>query len=269
MGARSRTLWSVSLAAASLVLLAVSVTGEPARWTPASLIDGPLRVPDDHSLQAEIAEALDFRIREEHDLLLDAWEPGELITHARLTQDLLEFRPYGIDALFIVGDELFEYAFRPEDGLGNGLGESGAALYAGSGPRPNMRRAHVGPFGGPDAYSCASCHFVGGPDGAGTLTQNAIFFSTDGDRTLSAEQRNPPHVLGLGPVEALAQEMTRTLHTLRGSAISSAQALGQEVEVPLEAKGVAFGTLIARPDGSLDTTGVEGIDADLVVKPFG
>jgi CxxC motif-containing protein (DUF1111 family) len=37
----------------------------------------------------------------------------------------------------------------------------------------------------------------------------------------------------------------------------------------LTAKGIAFGTLTAKPDGSIVMDGVQGVDADLVVKPFG
>lgn len=262
------TLCAGALIASTLALSGFQATGKSDPWTVSDLLDGPLRVPDDVALQGQLEEALDFRIREDHDVLLNAWEPGELITNARATQDLLEFRDYGNDALFVFGDELFEYAFRPEDGLGNGLA-MGDTPFAGPLPRPNRRRAHVGAFGGPDAFSCASCHFVGGPDGAGTATQNAIFFSTDGDRTLSAESRNPPHLLGLGPVEALAREMTRDLLAQRREALDQAQRSGTPVEVALETKGVGFGRLVALPGGDLDLSLLEGVDPDLVIKPFG
>jgi CxxC motif-containing protein (DUF1111 family) len=41
------------------------------------------------------------------------------------------------------------------------------------------------------------------------------------------------------------------------------------VKFPLAAKDLSFGSIIAYPDGSLDTSEVEGVDGDLVVKPFG
>jgi CxxC motif-containing protein (DUF1111 family) len=44
---------------------------------------------------------------------------------------------------------------------------------------------------------------------------------------------------------------------------------GRRVEAPLESKGVSFGRIAAEADGSLDTSKVEGVDSDLVVKPFG
>lgn len=222
------------------VVAALTVTSD-AVWAP------QLAVPSDAALIEQIDDALDFRLREDHDVMLDAWEPGELLNHASLTQGLLDADTYGLDALFVVGDELFEYAFRPEDGLGNGL----------HGPPPNMRRVHAGEFGGPDAYACSSCHFLGGPDGAGTQTQNA-FFRSDGDSTLGADERNPPHLLGLGPVAALAQEMTRELQALR----DHARATGETVA--LVSKGIDFGTITGDDDA-----GIVGVDPDLVIRPFG
>ena len=37
---------------------------------------------------------------------------------------------------------------------------------------------------------------------------------------------------------------------------------------PLVAKGVSFGAITARPDGSFDESGIEGVDADLRIRPF-
>ncbi len=183
--------------------------------------------------------------------MLDAREPGELLAHAMVTSVHRSREDYPLEALFVAGDELFEYSFRPEDGLGNGVGA----------PPPNMRRVQSGAFGGPEAYSCSSCHFLGGPDGAGTNTQNA-FFRSDGDRTVSADQRNPPHLLGLGPIEALAREMTDELRAQR-------DALEPGQSVVLVARGVEFGTLSRDADGALDTSGIDGVDPDLIVRPFG
>ena len=219
-----RLIWTA--AAVGLLGLGVaswSAIGQsPERWDPGSMLDGPLTTPDDQALSVQLNEALDFRVREEYDLFLDAWEPGELLTHARLTQYELDRAPHGVDALFVAGDALFEYTFRPEDGLGNALTGS----PGGGRPAPNMRRVHLGAFGGPDAFSCASCHSLGGPDGAGAQTQNAHFASTDGDSTLASDSRNPPHVLGLGPIEALAREMTNALLAQRAEALRRAADTG-------------------------------------------
>lgn len=59
--------------------------------------------------------------------------------------------------------------------------------------------------GGPEATACRSCHWRGGPAGAGALVDNA-FLHGDGDAIASAEARNPPPLLGLALVELLGRE---------------------------------------------------------------
>ncbi|MEZ4464270.1 MAG: di-heme oxidoredictase family protein [bacterium] len=63
--------------------------------------------------------------------------------------------------------------------------------------------------------------------------------------------------------------MSAELQATRDAALAEARAGGVPVVVGLTAKGVDFGALTARPDGSLDTRAVAGVDPDLVVKPFG
>ena len=226
-----------------------------------------LAIPPDSELLQQIADAVDFRQREDFDRALDAVDPGELLEHATLTQAAIDRGIFGPDALFVVGDELFEYEFRPGQGLGNALRGVGARR-SGERGAPNLRRVHNGAFGGPDSLSCATCHFKSGPDGAGTNTQNAYLYG-DGDDAASADVRNPPHVLGLGPVEALAREMTTDLREQRRGAVDRAIESGEAVTIALSAKGVSFGSLTVQPDGALDGDNITGVDRDLVVKPFG
>jgi CxxC motif-containing protein (DUF1111 family) len=127
---------------------------------------------------------------------------------------------------------------------------------------------HSGVRGGLDTFSCAGCHSVGGPDGAGSPTQNA-FLLGDGDRISTANVRNAPIVLGLGLVQALAVEMSFELASARDEALSLAASAGKPATVELTSKGVSFGSLTASPDGTVDTSALLGVDADLVVKPFG
>jgi CxxC motif-containing protein (DUF1111 family) len=91
----------------------------------------------------------------------------------------------------------------------------------------------------------------------------------DGERASSALVRNPPHVLGVGPIQVLGDEMTRLLDDLRREALERAALEQRSVSVELVAKGISFGRLTARSDGTLETSEVEGVDADLVVRPFG
>jgi hypothetical protein len=58
------------------------------------------------------------------------------------------------------------------------------------------------------------------------------------------------------------------LRALREQAIAQASVAGSSVSLPLSAKGIDYGTLTAHPDGSVDTSLVTGVNADLRVRPF-
>ena len=254
--------------AALLGLVATALNGARGTGVPPSadaafrLADRP--VPEDPVLLEELRKAIDLRTREHFDRVLDAREPGELVEHATLTEHALDRRILGIDALFVVGDELFGYQFRPENGWGAGPAAERTAIdYT---PRP--QRVHTGASGGPDAFGCFGCHSKGGPDGAGTQSQNA-FLRGDGAHIASADQRNAPHLLGLGPIACLAREMSADLQRQAAGARERARTAGRRVEQNLVSKGVAFGRVVADPDGGLDTDAVAGVDRDLVVRPFG
>lgn len=107
------------------------------------------------------------------------------------------------------------------------------------------------------ADSCAACH--------GRPTGSAGF---GGDVFTRPDSRDAPHLFGLGLVEMLADEMTSDLRATRDQALATAEQQNQSVTRPLQSKGVSFGTIRALPDGTVDTTGVDGVDADLRVKPF-
>jgi len=220
-------------------------------------------ITDDAVLIEMLTDAIELRRREDFDRTLDARDPGELIEHATLTDTDFDHRKLGIDTLFIVGDELFAYLFRPENGWG-GKGRDENDPYH----TPTLRRVHDGAAGGPDAFACANCHSKGGPDGAGTQTQNG-FLRGNGETLSSADQRNPPHLLGLGAVELLAREMSVELRAAADAARERAASEQQRIEQPLHAKGISFGVVAALPDGSFDYEGVQGVDHDLVVRPFG
>ena len=42
----------------------------------------------------------------------------------------------------------------------------------------------------------------------------------------------------------------------------------RDVRILLSTKGVDFGFLTARPNGTIDTSEIEGVDRDLIIKPF-
>ncbi|MCQ0986712.1 di-heme oxidoredictase family protein [Jiella marina] len=177
---------------------------------------------------------------------------------------------------------------------------------------------------GLDAQACLECHNVSGfedleggvtpgrtvrPDrvsGAGAVTSAAIInplledpapqWVLDAFRERGAADpgnmyavflRNPPHVLGAGYTQKLAEEMTFDLLSQRRAAISQADsARGQWYEIRLNSKGTNFGRYQVRVDPSAPSPagllqpcgenpglvercdGIEGVSEDFVVRPF-
>jgi hypothetical protein len=194
--------------------------------------------------------------------LREAADPGRFLRDADAALDAARVAAGEVcpSELATYGELLFEHEFGFADGLGGGMPADRT-----DGP---FRRVHRGAFGGPETLSCPSCHWVGGPNGAGAETDNA-FLEGDGDQTRSGDERNPPALVALGVVEALANEMTADLKSLRAALAVEAKRAGGDREVQLTSKGVDFGVLRATAKGEIDTSGVRGVDPDLVVKPFG
>jgi Di-haem oxidoreductase, putative peroxidase len=105
--------------------------------------------------------------------------------------------------------------------------------------------------------SCALCH--GRPRGSA---------GTGGNVATRPDSRDAPHLFGLGLKEMLADEITADLRTTRDTAIQQATKNRRSVTLPLLSKGVSFGSITATASGSLDTSQIQGVDADLRVKPF-
>lgn len=105
--------------------------------------------------------------------------------------------------------------------------------------------------------SCAGCH--GRPRGSAGF---------GGDVVTRPDSRDAPHLFGLGIKEMLADEITTDLRTIRADAIARAGSLNRNVSRTLTSKGIDYGRITARPNGTVDTSQVEGIDSDLRVRPF-
>jgi hypothetical protein len=212
-------------------------------------------------LGIESARAAHRAAARRHELRLrEAAAPGALVRdlHAALDPAALEAGDACPSDLADLGQALFDHEFGAADGLGG-------AREASAGP---FRRVHAGLFGGPETISCQSCHWVGGPNGAGAETDN-VFLAGDGVRPASGDERNPPALIGLGVVQAIAREMSRDLQRQRADLVRAAGHAGTPREARLVTKGVDFGVLRVSARGEVDATGVDGVDADLVVKPFG
>src|SRR5262245_7513784 len=111
------------------------------------------------------------------------------------------------------------------------------------------------------ADSCASCH--GRPKGSA---------GSGGDVVTRPDSRDAPHLFGLGLKEMLADEITTELRAIRTQAINQARAQRRNVTLALTTsagKGsISYGSITARPDGSVDTSQVDGVNPDLRVRPF-
>ena len=143
------------------------------------------------------------------------------------------------------GRQLFQRKFTEAQGVGprtdDGVGDIQTKLAIGAGL----------------ADSCAGCH--GRPFGSG---------GAGGSVSTRPVGRDAPHLFGLGLKEMLADEITRELRRERERAVALAAELQAPIELPLASKGIDFGFLRAHPDGRVDAAGVEGVDADLRVRPF-
>jgi hypothetical protein len=66
----------------------------------------------------------------------------------------------------------------------------------------------------------------------------------------------------------IADEMTGDLREIRQRALQWSSWLGGPITLALQSKGIRFGKITAEPNGRVDTSKVEGVDADLRVRPF-
>jgi len=172
--------------------------------------------------------------------------------------------------LVAAGRQLFGTKFTSADGAGRPLATQAQIPTHFKHRREQMfQRAS-----GPDSNACSSCH--NNPDwgGAGDFVANAFTSggteSADFD-TVDAQfsnERNTNHMFGSGLEELLAREMTTELQGERDAGVEKARQTGQAVSVALSSKGVDFGTMTISPGGLIDAGGVEGVDPDLIVRPF-
>jgi di-heme oxidoreductase (putative peroxidase) len=143
------------------------------------------------------------------------------------------------------GRQLFQRKFTREEGQGpnmlDGSGDVNTNLAIGAGLTD----------------SCAACH--GRPRGSAGAGGNVV---------TRPDSRDAPHLFGLGLKEMLADEITTDLRAIRSEAVYDAQSSMHPVTLALRSKGIDYGSITAHPDGSLNTSGVEGVNPDLRVRPF-
>lgn len=190
------------------------------------------------------------------------------VVREHFNQHAIESGDVSLKRLIDGGEFLFAAKFNTFDGQGRpGTTGGGAPRLAGSAPRFIRTSA-------PDANSCAGCHNDPAPGGAGEIVMNVFVLSQTLDPvnpSVDAEFSNERNTLGMhgsGIIETLAREMSTELASIRQAAIDEAQASGAPSTRALLTKGVSFGAIIAAPDGTVDTSRVEGVNSDLIVRPF-
>jgi hypothetical protein len=187
----------------------------------------------------------------------DHIEQEEIVNGSLIFDDILD-----------IGEKLFIVDFNTCDGRGRPATTGGGAKRSPEGQPPFLRTS------APDSNSCSGCHNEPSAGGGGDFVVNVFVLAQTLDPVTESvngefsNERNTLGMFGAGPIEMLAREMTTELHAIRDEAIASAQESGQTVREVLVAKGISFGTLIVNADGSIDPSEIEGIDHDLIVKPF-
>jgi hypothetical protein len=143
------------------------------------------------------------------------------------------------------GRQLFQRKFTQLQGQGANEGDGSGDINTN------------GAIGAGLSDSCALCH--GRPRGSA---------GAGGNVATRPDSRDAPHLFGLGLKEMLADEITADLRNVRRVTMIQAAKTGHSVTLPLNSKGIAYGSITATPSGSVDTSHVQGVDPDLRVKPF-
>ncbi|MEC9343044.1 MAG: di-heme oxidoredictase family protein [Pseudomonadota bacterium] len=175
-----------------------------------------------------------------------------------------------LERLRDAGERLFEAKFTPADGLGRPMATQAITPVK----RKRPARDGFSRTAGMDANACSSCHNEPVLGGSSNFSANAFvsegFTNAEFDSLdpQFSNERNSNHLFGAGLVELLAREMSADLQRLRGDAVRRAREAGTSVEARLVTKGVDFGTLTVEPDGMVDLSGLDGVDTDLVIRPF-
>ena len=210
------------------------------------------------------------------------------------SQSSIEDGKYTLEELIEHGETLFTASFNALDGAGRPT-RTGDERF-------RDRREGFDSFNrisGPDANACSGCHNTpligGGGDNVANVfvlgqrfefvdfaDQMEFDFRNDLEDRLQYEQededpltlqnvgneRNTVGMFGAGFVELLAREMTRELLAHEEATIADAKKSGWPVRREISAKGIDFGAITAHPNGFVYTSEVEGVDGDLIVRPF-
>ena len=201
---------------------------------------------------------------------------GRRLSQSQVTSGALNFTELRRE-----GRRIFTTPFNKLDGYGEHYIVSNPD-HTSFGNRPTLQ--NNGTFlrvNGLDGQTCLECHTITsnstipatlGVGGVGGISNSPMFMtrnidpddsSNNGFASFDGRLINPPFLFGAGGIEATGKEMTTALQALKLQAFTT-----PNVPVQLLAKGVDFGWITFN-GSSFDTSGVVGIEPDLVVRPFG
>ncbi len=175
-----------------------------------------------------------------------------------------------LKALLNIGEFIFAARWTKLDGQGR-------PAATGNGAPTKRDPSHDPGFirtSGTDSTSCADCHNQPTVGGAGGFVANVFVLAqvldpiTDSVSADFSDERNTLGMNGSGAIEMLAREMTTDLFAIRTATLAAATSSARVVTRSLDTKGVNFGQITANPNGTLDTSKIQGIDPDLIIKPF-
>lgn len=175
-----------------------------------------------------------------------------------------------LDTLVQTGEDLFSAKFTKQDGVGRP--NATAAILPTKARRPAQNL--FSRTAGSDSGSCASCHNDPIVGGAGDFVTNVFvsegFTNADFDSTNPqfSNERGTNHLFGAGLIELLAREISTELVDIRAQALRMAKEQDKSIRQELISKGVSFGYITVHADGLVDLTDLDGIDTDLVIRPF-
>lgn len=182
----------------------------------------------------------------------------------------IENRAMKFKKLLEIGEIIFAARWTKLDGQGR-------PAATGNGAPTKRDPSHDPGFirtSGTDSTSCADCHNQPTVGGAGGFVANVFVLAqlldpvTDSVSAEFSDERNTLGMNGSGAIEMLAREMTVDLLAIRDAAKAEAQTSGRDVTKSLDTKGVNFGRIVAHADGTFDSRQVQGVDGDLIIKPF-
>ncbi len=200
----------------------------------------------------------------------DPWSENAVSRHIDQRDYTGTLDPARLGELIDAGEALFVAKYTTGDGAGRPLATQ--AIIPTKRKRPVEQAFQR--MQGMDANACSSCHNDPVTGGAGDFSVNVFVSEGFGNADFDSvdpqfsNERNTNHLMGAGLVELLAREMSADLQNQRNQAIRTAKSDGVKQSVHLVSKGVDFGVLTIHPDGIVDLTGLDGIDTDLVIRPF-